>query len=243
MVEKFSNCDVDTERMWEQRDWENLGQFEYRHQWGETDLNAGGADDWSLRDLQRDSFETEKKRPFMRPIAMHRNAKSSLFTLPSENTSESMSKETNGFRAAHDISISINTKSDSCVLEALQNTNDIRDTNGISDEKSGVESSMGIKTAKFITDNSTSKYKPNKSTIPDRSPSFRRDRAESLDTSDFVDTQDTNPDDSSLDTESSFPFVSAVHTLSYQSILQQHVNLALRRIYFYFFFRFQRGGL
>lgn len=222
--------------MWEQRDWESLGQFEYRHEWGETDLNAGGADDWSLQGVQEDSFETEKRRPFMRPIVMHKNAKSSLFALPSENINELTSKKADDFRAVTDVSL--NTKSDSGTLGTMQSASDV---SGVDVKSNAIEGSTGNQITEHIPNYGASSIyiKSSKSVIPDKAPlSLRRDRAESLDTSDFVDTQDTNPDDSSLDIESPLPFTSTSHTLSYQSILQQRVNLALRRIYFSFFPRF-----
>ena len=55
--------------MWDEQDWESAGQYTFRSDWGDSDLNSGRNDDWTFDKIQLEDLESEQKRPFMRPGA------------------------------------------------------------------------------------------------------------------------------------------------------------------------------
>ena len=55
--------------MWDEQDWESAGQYTFRSDWGDSDLNSGRNDEWTFDKIQLEDLESEQKRPFMRPGA------------------------------------------------------------------------------------------------------------------------------------------------------------------------------
>ena len=55
--------------MWDEQDWESAGQYTFRSDWGDSDLNSGRNDEWTFDKIQLEDLESEQKRPFMRPSA------------------------------------------------------------------------------------------------------------------------------------------------------------------------------
>ena len=55
--------------MWDEQDWESAGQYTFRSDWGDSDLNSGRNDEWTFDKIQLEDLESEQKRPFMWPGA------------------------------------------------------------------------------------------------------------------------------------------------------------------------------
>lgn len=65
--------------MWDEQDWESAGQYVFRQDWGESDLNSGRNDEWTFDKVQLEDLESELKRPFMRPNAEKTGSFPSIF--------------------------------------------------------------------------------------------------------------------------------------------------------------------
>lgn len=70
---------VDSEELWDEQDWESAGQYVFRSDWGETDLNSGRNDEWTYDKIQLEDLESERKRPFMRELSSQSDYLPSIF--------------------------------------------------------------------------------------------------------------------------------------------------------------------
>ena len=65
--------------MWDEQDWESAGQYTFRSDAGDSDLNGGRNDEWTFDKIQLEDLESEQKRPFMRPNAEKTGSFPSIF--------------------------------------------------------------------------------------------------------------------------------------------------------------------